>query len=118
MTQSVRLSIVLFLFDQHITTILIFFTYCQANPIVYLGGDDGPLTEIRFEKCKEGVSLYRDASMQSTIYEESRPHSTPLSPTSKTKEMFALSETISRMGGMRIDDQRCSLTKVIKLLGH
>ena len=79
--------------------------------MVYIGGEEGSVTEIRFEKCKDGVTLYRDVSVQSTnVEEEDQPP--PLSPDSKSKEMSALSEVISSMAGMRMDDQRCSLNKV------
>ena len=80
--------------------------------MVYTDGDEGSMTEVRFEKCKDGVSLYRDESVQSKISEEvDEPCSPPL-PKSKTNEIFTLSEMISSMSGMRMNDQRCSLTKV------
>ena len=80
---------------------------------MYLGGDDGLQTEIKFEKCKEGLQLFREESMQSAFIEAGeRRCRSPLSPSSKAKEMFAISEVISTMSGMRMDDQRCSLTKL------
>ena len=83
--------------------------------MVYIGGDEGSVTEIKFDKCKDGVTLYRDLSFQGKSFDmEVQP--TPLSPKTKCKEMSALTEVISNMASMRMDDQRCSLVKVIKML--
>ena len=66
-----------------------------------------------FKKCKDGVALYRDESVRSRISEwRPEPSLPPLSPKTKTKAISALSETISSMAKLRMDDQRCSLNKV------
>ena len=59
--------------------------------MVYIGGEEGSVTEIKFEKCKDGVTLYREVSVQSKNVEEDH-QPPPLSPDSKSKEMSALSE--------------------------
>ena len=79
--------------------------------MVYIGGEEGSVTEIKFEKCKDRVTLYRTVSAQSKNDEEDH-QPPPLSRDSKSKEMSELSEVISSMAGMRMDDQRCSLNKV------
>ena len=77
-------------------------------------GDEEEDNCVQFEKCRAGLSLYRKDSVRSTLTEvREEPRSHPLSPTSKTKEMFALTETISSMARLRMDDQRCSLKKVV-----
>ena len=83
--------------------------------MVYIGGDEGSVTEIKFEKCKDGVTLYRDLSLRGKSFDMEEQLS-PLSPKTKRKEMSALTEVISNMASMRMDDQRCSLFKVIKRL--
>ena len=75
--------------------------------------DEDHQAGVQFEKCRAGVTLYRKDSMRSTVTEvREEPRSRPLSPTSKTKEISALTETISSMARLRMDDQRCSLTRV------
>ena len=67
---------------------------------------------IRFEKCKEGVMLFRHDSMRNKVTEIKVDEITPMSPKSKRREMSILSETISNMAKLRMEDQRCTLQKV------
>ena len=85
----------------------------QVSPVGIDGDDEDLQTEIQFAKCKDGVPLFREESARSSIIEgRTEPRPKPLSPTSKAKEMVALSETISSMAKLRMNDQRCSLSKV------
>ena len=73
-----------------------------------IGGAEGPLTEIKFEKCKAGLTLY---SVHARSVEPEEDLRQPLSPLTKTTEMHVLTEIVSSMAGMRMDDQRCVLKK-------
>ena len=80
--------------------------------MVYIDSQEGHITEIKFEKCKEGLKLFRDFSIQSIVDEE-KTELGPLSAESKSSEMSDLSDMIFSMASKRMDDQRCLLPKVL-----
>ena len=78
---------------------------------MFVDGDEGSLTEIKFEKCKDGLTLFRNISVRARSAEPEVELQRPLSPQTRSREIHVLTEVVNCMAGMRMDEQRCFLKK-------